>query len=95
MNTQTLITRNTLRGLAVASLLAASFGAQASDSLAQRVATGVGRVIAAQGNAALIQIREDFRAQLPDALRETLEPVLPEARPAGQAAAATPGIALE
>jgi hypothetical protein len=69
MNRQT---RTTLSILAASLMLAASASASADDGLS-RVATGVGRAIATQGNAALMSIREEIR----ETLRETLAPLLP------------------
>lgn len=97
MNRKTLILRNAARSLLLAGLLGASLTAQASDSLAQRVATGVGRVIATQGNAALVEIREEFKDRLPELLREAIKPAAPASpTPAATTGAGhTPGIALE
>lgn len=50
-------------------LLAAAPGAQAASDPTQRVSTGVGRWIAAQGNAALRDITEDMRRELERDLR--------------------------
>jgi hypothetical protein len=72
--------RSTLSALALATLAFAATPAQADDGIAVRVATGVGRVIASQGNAALITIREEIKAKLVD----SLSPFLP-ADPAGDA----------
>lgn len=53
---------------AAASLSAFVAPASADDSLSERIATGVARYIAAQGNAALAQIR----SKLADTLRERM-----------------------
>ena len=63
----------TLHVLAATGLLGLSSVASADEGLAQRVATGVGRVIAAQGNAALEQIREE----LGQTIEKTIQPWLP------------------
>lgn len=63
----------TLHVVAAAGLLGLSSAASADEGLAQRVATGVGRVIAAQGNAALMQIREE----LGQTIEKTIQPWLP------------------
>lgn len=82
-----MLKRNTLKAaLAATALLGISATAQADDSLTHRVATGVGQVIAAQGNAALIQIREELQQRL----IETVSPLLPSPELAGQPAPATP-----
>ena len=60
--------------LSGAALLAASLPAAASDNLGMRVATGVGRVIASQGNVALERIKEELQ----DNLLQTLKPLLPD-----------------
>lgn len=59
--------------LVAAGLMGLSNVASADDGLAQRVATGVGRVIAAQGNTALVQIREE----LGHTIEKTIQPWLP------------------
>lgn len=59
--------------IAAALLLGASFASQAADLSGARIATGVGQWIAAQGNAALEDIREDLQKDLADRLK----PVLP------------------
>ncbi len=75
-----------LQGAAIAAvLMGISFGAQAQTSLSSRIATGVGQAIAAQGNAALTQIRDELRKSFEDAI----EPLLPE-HDNGASAAATP-----
>ncbi len=72
--------RNILKtALAAAALLGFSVSAQAEESLTQRVATGVGQAIAAQGNAALIKIREELQ----QGLIETMSPLLPRPELAG------------
>ncbi|MEQ1439943.1 hypothetical protein AAG565_11300 [Fontimonas sp. SYSU GA230001] len=65
--------KNVLRAAALAALLGFSGLAAADDGLTQRVATGVGRVIAAQGNAALTLIREE----LDQTIQKTIQPWLP------------------
>jgi hypothetical protein len=52
--------------------------AAADDSLPQLAVSAVGAAIAAQGNAALVQIRAELRERL----LETLAPYLPEPREA-------------
>jgi hypothetical protein len=61
--------------LAIA-LIGGSAGAQAADSVGGRVANGLGRWIAAQGNAALNELREDLKRDL----SQRLQPLLPEQR---------------
>ncbi|MEW6168146.1 MAG: hypothetical protein AB1651_10675 [Pseudomonadota bacterium] len=79
-------TRTVLSTLVLASaLLGFNAAARADDGLGQRVATGVGRVIAAQGNAALQQIREELR----ETLEDRLAPYLPVQDVGGSAAAGT------
>lgn len=74
LNNKTLKTpRKALSVLLAASLLGLSNAASADEGLTQRVATGVGRVIAAQGNAALVQIREE----LGQTIEKTIQPWLP------------------
>ena len=83
MNT---LTRKSLSTFVLAAaLMGVHAGAQAQDSITQRMATGVGRVIAAQGNAALLQIRDELRERL----EQDIEPLLPE-DVAAPAAAAEP-----
>lgn len=66
--------RKTLTALATAGLLLGlNSGAQAGEPLGQHVSAGVGQTIAAQGNAALEQIREDLR----DHIEQTLQPLTP------------------
>lgn len=73
--------------LATASLM--PLAAQAGDSsLVTRAATGVGRVIAAQGNAAFQQIRADFLQEL----QQKLRPQLPAREALTSAAAAEPAL---
>ena len=62
-------------------LLASSLPAAADDSAGTRIATGVGRVIATQGNVALARIREELK----DNLLETLKPLLPNEQNQAQA----------
>jgi hypothetical protein len=77
-------TRTVLSTLVLAStLLGFNAAAQADDGLGQRVATGVGRVIAAQGNAALVQIREELR----ETVENRLAPYLPAQDVSSSAAA--------
>lgn len=77
----------TTLSLSAACLLPLS--AQATDSsLVTRAATGVGRVIAAQGNAAFQQIRAEFLQEL----RQKLRPQLPEISPAESAPVAEPAL---
>ena len=69
------LTRKSLSTFALAAaLMGVHAGAQAKDGITQRIATGVGRVIAAQGNAALLQIRDELRERL----EQDIEPLLPE-----------------
>ncbi|MDP9140964.1 MAG: hypothetical protein M3O62_09255 [Pseudomonadota bacterium] len=68
------LTRKTLSTAAIlTALLGFQGAAHAQDSLTQRVVTGVGHVIAAQGNAALVQIR----AELGETIEQALKPLLP------------------
>ncbi|HEY0975625.1 MAG TPA: hypothetical protein VGE57_14125 [Solimonas sp.] len=60
--------------VSAAALLLASLPASASDGVGARIATGVGRVIAQQGNHALVLIREELK----DNLLQTLKPLLPD-----------------
>jgi hypothetical protein len=68
--------------LKAAALLALSFAAcapaQAEESVAARAASAVGTMIAAQGNAALMEIRRDVK----DTLGQKLKPLLPQPAPA-------------
>lgn len=57
----------------VIALIGGSAGAQAADGMSNRVASGLGRWIAAQGNAALNELREDLKRDL----SERLQPLLP------------------
>lgn len=59
--------------MATALLAGASFASQAADIGGVRIATGVGYWIAAQGNAALREIRHDLQKDLAD----RLQPLLP------------------
>lgn len=70
MNT---LTQKTLTTLAIAGLLMGMSGTAAADELGQRAATGVGQVIAAQGNAALEQIRRELQQRI----EQTLQPLTP------------------
>ncbi|HEY1078021.1 MAG TPA: hypothetical protein VGE51_15115 [Fontimonas sp.] len=67
------LTRKTLSTLAVLTALLGTGVAHAEESLTQRVVTGVGQVIAAQGNAALTQIR----VELGQTIEQALKPLLP------------------
>lgn len=68
--------RQTLIQLTAAVLLAgASLASQAAEPVGARIATGVGLWIAAQGNEALREIREELRENL----QNTLGPLLPAA----------------
>jgi hypothetical protein len=58
--------------LIVGGFTAAAPAAAADDSWMARAASGVGHYIAAQGNAALIQIREEMHRQIHDQLRGEL-----------------------
>lgn len=49
--------------------LGSCLSASAQDPLLTRAATGVGKLIAAQGNAALLEIREELRKDLLNRLR--------------------------
>lgn len=49
--------------------LGPSLSASAQDPLLTRAATGVGKLIAAQGNAALLEIREELQKDLLKRLR--------------------------
>ncbi len=68
--------RHLISGIAVATLLVCSLPASASDNLGVRVATGVGRVIASQGNAALETIKDELK----DSFLKTLKPLLPDVK---------------
>ncbi len=71
MNT---LTRKTLSTAAIlTALMGFQSAAHAQDSLSQRVVTGVGHVIATQGNAALVQIR----TELGQTIEQALKPLLP------------------
>lgn len=58
--------------------------AAAEESLSSRAASAVGAVIASQGNAALVQIRQELK----ETLLEQLRPWLPQ--PAGEKPVAAP-----
>ena len=61
---------------AAAILVLCSFtGTASADSLQSRVMLTLGQAIAAQGNAALVQIRRDLK----DSALKTIEPFLPPA----------------
>ena len=71
--------------LAAIGLLMLGFaGTATAGDLGQRVSTGVGQIIAAQGNAALEQIREDLRERI----EQTLQPLTPAPRGVADAAQA-------
>lgn len=72
MNTKTFS-----RTAVAAALLVSSFASQAAPSMGDRVVTGVGQWIAAQGNQALREIHDDLRQQIGD----SLQPMLPEISP--------------
>lgn len=63
--------RSALSALIIASSLLLSPAASAQDPLT-RAATGVGKIIAAQGNAALLEIRQEFQKDLLERLRPTV-----------------------
>lgn len=87
------LTRKTLSTVAVLTALMGFQGAaHADDSLTQRVVTGVGQVIAAQGNAALAQIR----SELGETIEQAIKPLLPapETRVATDAASPAKGLSL-
>jgi hypothetical protein len=68
--------------LLAATTLGASSVAQAQDqNVSSRVVVGLGAWIAAQGNAALAEVREDLKQDLRDAMK----PLLPESEPAPEA----------
>jgi hypothetical protein len=76
-------------GLAVG-LAAFSTGATAADAdIGSRIATGVGQAIAAQGNAALMHIREE----LGETLQQTVDTFLPATTPQAQATTPAPDTA--
>ncbi len=83
--------RKTLTTLALAAaLLGSATAASAQEPLMQRLATGVGQIIAAQGNAALSDIRDELR----DSFKRSVEPLLPrDAAPAPEPLA--PDTAIE
>jgi hypothetical protein len=68
MNT---LTHKTLSALAIAGLLLGANGTAIAGETGQRAPTGVGHAIAAQGNAALEQIRMDLRQRI----EQTLQPL--------------------
>ena len=74
---RTSLLKSTILALA---LMGAAAPAAANQAPGARLATGVGQWIAAQGNAALREIREDFRKRM----NETFKPVLPAPAPAAQ-----------
>ncbi|MEC9358029.1 MAG: hypothetical protein VX836_09175 [Pseudomonadota bacterium] len=64
------IKRTSLMTAAAAALALSSFAANAADaSLSGRAATGIGQYIAAQGNAALAELRQRFVAELSDQIQ--------------------------
>lgn len=69
-----MINRRPLAAALAIALIGASTGAQAADGISGRVASGLGRWIAAQGNAALDELREDLKRDL----SQRLQPLLPE-----------------
>ncbi|HUP92161.1 MAG TPA: hypothetical protein VM074_07930 [Solimonas sp.] len=70
------MTRKTLTTLALlGSLTGAALPAHADEDITALLAARVGKIIAAQGNAALVTIREDLTARIGDNLR----PYLPSA----------------
>jgi len=75
--------RNALAAALIATTaLGASTAAQAQEqAVASRVVVGLGAWIAAQGNAALAEVREDLKQDL----REAMKPLLPESAPAPEA----------
>jgi hypothetical protein len=84
------MTKSALAAAATALVLCGFPGSVASaDTLPSRVAASLGQVIAAQGNAALMQIRNDLKKS---ALK-TIEPFLPKPDDSAESAdtpAATP-----
>ena len=65
-------------GAALVALAFAAFAAPAAaDDITTRTAIAVGQAIAAQGNAALVEIRQELK----DALLEQIKPLLPEPAP--------------
>lgn len=84
MNTNT--RKSSLKILAAALLLAGSASAQAADGVAYRMVTGVGNVIAAQGNAAFQEIRAEVGRNLAERINAWLaDPELAQAVPAADA----------
>ena len=73
-------------GAALVALSCTAFAgtAGAEESIATRTAVAVGHAIAAQGNAALVEIRRELK----DVLLEQIKPLLPQ--PATEAQPATP-----
>jgi hypothetical protein len=61
------------QALIAIALIGGSAGAQAADSMSTRVASSLGRWIAAQGDAALNELSEDLK----QSLSKTLKPLLP------------------
>ena len=67
------MTRHTLIALvALVSITLTSAPALASDNVAFRMASGLGRVIAAQGNAAFQHLRDDVRRDVAQKFRDWL-----------------------
>lgn len=65
-------------GVALVALSFTAFAAPAAaDDITTRTAVAVGQAIAAQGNAALAEIRQEIK----DALMEQIKPLLPEPAP--------------
>lgn len=71
---------------AAAVLALSSFAANAADPrLSGRAATGIGQYIAAQGNAALAELRQRFMAELSDQIRLFVPEPPAELKPAAPA----------
>lgn len=83
--------RRTTARLLAAALLAGSVSAHAGDAgLSARVMTGLGQAIAAQGNIAFHEMREELARNL----AQTLKPLLP-AQPAERKAEPQPAAASD
>lgn len=82
---------NTRIGAALVALSFSAFAgtAAADEGIATRTAVAVGHIIAAQGNAALVEIRRELK----DALLEQVKPLLPKPAPEAQPAAPAPALA--
>ena len=75
MNNKTLKNR---MGMALVALSFTAFAAPAAaDDITTRTAVAVGQAIAAQGNAALVEIRDEIK----HALLQQIKPLLPEPAP--------------